>query len=127
MNVSPSPTPPPLPSGTPAVQPGRLAPDQSTANVRQLTIKDGSLDPSNIITSVTQPIELHVTNQSSSPCNFSITGLAQPQTIQPGQTVTITFNATGAATQDVPMGCEGDSTRQGTFRYNYTGVLPAGR
>jgi hypothetical protein len=110
---------------TPAAQPGRSP--LVTPNVRAIAITDSGLNPDSVTAVVTQPVELQVSNQSSTPCSFSIEGFIQPQTIQPGQSATITFNVTGAATQDRPMGCQGSSARQGVFRLQYTGILPAGR
>jgi hypothetical protein len=118
-------TPGATPSLTPVGSPNQIP--IAAPNVRQLTIGDSSLNPTNITATATQPVELQVTNESSTPCSFSIDGFTQPQTIQPHQSATITFSVTGAATQDRTMGCQGSSSRQGTFRLEYTGILPAGR
>lgn len=111
---------------------GTAVPGLSQVRTDEVIIRDGGLQPPQITITAGVPTELKITNDSSKDCDFSIGNIVQSVKVPAGQATAQTFTAPGVTTEDgstgtshtMTMGCDGDSTRQGSAIVEFKGVNP---
>jgi hypothetical protein len=105
--------------------PGAVHQPHPDPRVDQVTVRDGGLDPQQIMVQVGVPAQVQVRNRSDEKCTFFVGEYITGLEVSPGEEKMLSFTVPEIVSQNtVTMGCRGDGTRQGAAVIEFTGTRP---
>ena len=109
-------------AATPATQVAGYRDEEQDPRIEEVIVGDDGLQPRQLTIQLGVPTRIEVGNRSGRDCTFFVGGYLRDLRVPAGGTGAMAFTVPDGAGSTVPMGCVGDTARQGTAVIEFTGL-----
>jgi hypothetical protein len=110
----------------PQAQLGRAAPEEQNHATVSIEIQAGDVKPRQLELQAAQPVQLEIINSTTTDCTFFLGGYVTGVAVPAGQTMkqSLTLPQGASSSDEVDMGCQGDTERRGVAVIEFRGTAP---